>query len=228
MTTLYTNGCSFTYGAELDNRELRYGHLLTNKLGCEYHIDKSLNGSSNERIFRTTLDYLQDPNTNLKDLCVVIGWSGISRKEFFVNDIGWHTITPTGIGTDNLITTYYTYLQSVQQDNLNFYYQTLLLQMWLEKKNVKYFMFRHDDGQTKQMLKDGSRREVVDGYDTTYITQEQVKDINLKTFPSYTDNELTFREYALKNGGGLKPQRHPDEKSHKLFSEYLYQELKDK
>ena len=228
MTTLYTNGCSFTYGAELDNRELRYGSLLANKLGCEYHIDRSVNGSGNERILRTTLDYLQDPNTNLKDLCVVIGWSGISRKEFFVEDIGWHTITPTAIGKDDLITAYYAYLQSVQQDNLNFYYQTLLLQMWLEKKNVKYFMFRHDDGQTKQMLKDGSRREVVDGYDTTYITQEQVKDINLKTFPSYTDNELTFREYALKNGGGLKPQRHPDEKSHKLFSEYLYQELKDK
>ena len=157
-----------------------------------------------------------------------IGWSGISRKEFFVNDIGWHTITPTAIGKDDLITAYYAYLQSVQQDNLNFYYQTLLLQMWLEKKNVKYFMFRHDDGQTKQMIKDGSRREVVDGYDTTHITQEQVKDINLKTFPSYTDNELTFREYILKNGGGLKPQRHPDEKSHGLFAEYLYQNLKGK
>ena len=228
MTTLYTNGCSFTYGAELDNRELRYGHLLANKLGCEYYVDDSLNGSGNDRILRTTLDYLQDPNINLEDLCVVIGWSGISRKEFFVNDIGWHTITPTGIGSNELINTYYTYLQSVQQDNLNFYYQTLLLQMWLEKKNVKYFMFRIDDGQTKQMIKDGSKKEVTDGYDTSYLTKEQAKDINIKTFPSYLSNGMTFREYALRNGGGLKPQRHPDEKSHGLFAEYLYQNLKGK
>jgi len=228
MTTLYTNGCSFTYGAELDNRELRYGHLLANKLGCEYYVDDSLNGSGNDRILRTTLDYLQDPNINLEDLCVVIGWSGISRKEFFVNDIGWHTITPTGIGSNELINTYYAYLQSVQQDNLNFYYQTLLLQMWLEKKNVKYFMFRIDDGQTKMMIKDGSKKEVTDGYDTSYLTKEQAKDINIKTFPSYLSNGMTFREYALRNGGGLKPQRHPDEKSHGLFAEYLYQNLKGK
>ena len=227
MSTLYTNGCSFTWGAELENRESRYGHLLANKLGCKYYVDNSLCGSGNDRILRTTLDYLQNPKTNLEDLFVVIGWSGISRKEFFTPK-GWWTMTPTGIGTNDLITAYYSYYQSVPQDNLNFYYQVLLLQMFLEKNNVRYFMFRTDDGQTQQMIKDGSKREVTDGYDTTYITKEQVEDINLNTFPSYTNNELTFREYALENGGGLKPERHPDEKSHELFTEHLYQNLKEK
>ena len=44
----------------------------------------------------------------------------------------------------------------------------------------------------------------------------------MKTFPSYLSDELTFREYALSNSGGLKPNKHPDEISHKVFSEYLY------
>jgi len=72
------------------------------------------------------------------------------------------------------------------------------------------------------VVKDGSNREVSDGYDTTYLSQQQIKDINLKTFPSYISNTLTFREYGIQNGGGLKPKGHPDEKSHELFTQYLY------
>ena len=216
---LYTNGCSFTWGDELSNRNSRYASLLSNKLNYEL-VDNSMCGSSNERILRTTFDYLQDPKTDLENLLVVIGWSGISRTELY-ND-GWDTITPTMMGTDKRAIEYYQWIQSEQQDNLKFYNQVLLLQLWLEKHNVKYFMFRIDSGQVKMVVKDGSNREVSDGYDTTYLSQQQIKDINLKTFPSYISNTLTFREYGIQNGGGLKPKGHPNEKSHELFSEYLY------
>lgn len=94
--TLLTNGCSFTWGAELDDRELRFGVLLSRKLNCNL-VDISENGSSNERILRTTFDYLQNPNTDLENLIVVIGWSGISRTEYFMG--GWIKMTPTMIGT---------------------------------------------------------------------------------------------------------------------------------
>ncbi len=221
--TLLTNGCSFTWGAELDDRELRFGRLLSNKIDCDL-IDISKNGSSNERILRTTLDYLNEPNTNLNDLMVVIGWSGIARTEFFWGG-GWANITPTMIGTDEIATYYYTHIQSVRQDNLSFYNQVLLLQLLLEKHSIKYFMFRHDDGNTPQMIKDGTKQEVKDGYDNSYIGESRLNDINLKTFPSYINNDLTFREYSLKNGGGLKPGRHPDEKSHKIFMEHIYENL---
>ena len=220
--TLLTNGCSFTWGAELDDRELRFGRLLSRKLNCNL-VDISENGSSNERILRTTFDYLRNPNTDLENLMVVIGWSGISRTEYFTG--GWVKMTPTMIGTNEVATNYYSYMQSKQQDNLKFYNQVLLLQLWLEKHNVKYFMFRIDDGQTKMMIKDGSQREVVDGFDTEYLTESQVKSINLDNFPSYIDNDYTFREFALRNGGGLKPGRHPDEKSHELFTEHIYENL---
>ena len=79
---LYTNGCSFTWGDELSNRNSRYASLLSNKLNYEL-VDNSMCGSSNERILRTTFDYLQDPKTDLENLLVVIGWSGISRTELY-------------------------------------------------------------------------------------------------------------------------------------------------
>ena len=137
--TLLTNGCSFTWGAELNDRELRFGRLLSKKLDCNL-VDLSENGSSNERILRTTFDYLNNSDVNLNELIVVIGWSGISRTEYFTS--GWVKMTPTMIGTNEVATNYYSYMQSEQQDNLKFYNQVLLLQLWLEKNNVRYFMFR--------------------------------------------------------------------------------------
>lgn len=117
--------------------------------------------------------------------------------------------------------------QKYNQSNktLKFLLPNIITTNVVRKENVKYFMFRIDDGQTKMMIKDGSKREVTDGYDTSYLTKEQAKDINIKTFPSYLSNGMTFREYALRNGGGLKPGRHPDEKSHELFTEHIYENL---
>ena len=57
---LYTNGCSFTWGDELSDRNLRFAGLLANKFNCQL-VDNSMCGASNERILRTTLDYLQNP-----------------------------------------------------------------------------------------------------------------------------------------------------------------------
>ena len=38
---LYTNGCSFTWGDELSDRNLRFAGLLANKFNCEL-IDDSI------------------------------------------------------------------------------------------------------------------------------------------------------------------------------------------
>lgn len=218
IKTLYTNGCSFTWGDELSNRELRYSRLLSEKLQVNL-IDDSMCGSSNDRILRTTFDFIRKHKDNSKDFFVVIQWSGILRREFYFN--GWNKITPTMIGTNPYAECWYT-LQSQRQDNQTFFNQVLLLQLWLEKYGFKYFMFRHDNGNTPQTIKDGTQREISDGYNTKYIDKEQLTEINMKTFPSYLSDELTFREYTLSNGGGLKPNKHPDEISHKVFSEYLY------
>jgi len=218
---LYVNGCSFSWGDELSDKSLRYGQLLANKLNREL-VDHSMCGSSNDRILRTSFDFLRKNKNNSDQFLVVIQWSGILRREFYNN--GWYKCTPTMIGSQTFANNWYS-LQSEQQDNLTFYNQVLLFQLWLEKYGFKYFMFRHDDGNTPQMIKDGSKREISDGYDSNLISESQLKDINLETFPSYINNSLTFREYALSNGGGLKPNRHPDEKSHELYTEYLYENL---
>jgi hypothetical protein len=66
---------------------------------------------------------------------------------------------------------------------------------------------------------------IKDGWDLNKLsTKKYIEEIDLDKFPSLVDSAQTFREFALKYGS-LKPDYHPDEKSHELFSEYIEERL---
>jgi len=63
MKYLYANGCSFVWGDELQNEndpewahKKRWSRVFSDKCGVE-EINESENGSSNNRIYRTTKDW---------------------------------------------------------------------------------------------------------------------------------------------------------------------------
>jgi len=84
MGILLSNGDSFTYGDELegyvDNQHdpHTFTHKLASKLHMKY-VNLARNGSSNMKIFRTTLDFLM--HTNKKIDLVVIMWTNWGRFE---------------------------------------------------------------------------------------------------------------------------------------------------
>lgn len=114
---LYTNGDSNTAGAELandfafaeddpkykdlgrephpDNLPLSYGAIIANKLQWEFKCDAE-SASSNERIMRTTVEYL---NTNPDDPFILIGWAGWDREEW---EIDGQKYQVTASGEDHL------------------------------------------------------------------------------------------------------------------------------
>lgn len=86
---LLTNGDSFTYGDELPgsrpesgveptHQGLTYTHHLASHLGCNY-VNLAQNGSSNIKIYRRTMDFLQ--KTSKKVEYAVILWSSWGRLE---------------------------------------------------------------------------------------------------------------------------------------------------
>lgn len=99
---LYVNGDSHSAGAEAvnsycfaeddilyrnlgrkphpDNLAVSYGQILANDLGAQLHCDAE-SSSSNDRIIRTTREYL---NTNIPNL-IVIGWTTWEREEIQFN-----------------------------------------------------------------------------------------------------------------------------------------------
>ena len=72
---LVVNGCSFSEGAcmypnlkEIQDKkyENRFSKKLSEKLNCE-EINISQSGGSNDRIFRTTFDWIQNNKEKVKD-----------------------------------------------------------------------------------------------------------------------------------------------------------------
>ncbi|MGG2464369.1 DUF6071 family protein [Streptomyces sp. RGM 3693] len=96
-----------TYGMELvddtsDDPELhayRRAHAWPGRLGDVLDADEVVNDAvisgSNDRVLRTTIDWLTERQRSFRDrgVLVVIGWSGAIRREFYV-DGTYHQVIP--------------------------------------------------------------------------------------------------------------------------------------
>ena len=108
MKYLYANGCSFVYGDELSNpddnewmEKKRWSRIFSDKYGVE-EINESKNGSSNDRIYRKTKDWILNNESKLKDTFVVLGWSQAIRTERFNDMVGVYEAINFGIDPDNM------------------------------------------------------------------------------------------------------------------------------
>lgn len=87
VTHLVTNGCSFTFGDELEDPKTQaWPALLAKRLGLPI-VNLALPGTGNDCILRRTTEYLyENASTNSKPL-VIIGWSqDWRREEWFVDE----------------------------------------------------------------------------------------------------------------------------------------------
>jgi hypothetical protein len=90
MKTLLTNGCSWTWGggfeslSDNDRLETVWPHQLMNLLEYDNNVNLSMGCGSNQRIVRTTLDWIlkQDRET-LDNTIAVIQWTEVSRYEYY-------------------------------------------------------------------------------------------------------------------------------------------------
>jgi len=91
---LFSNGCSHTAGAELEYPQQgecydkAWPKHLADSLGYD-HINLSMSGASTNRIVRTTYEFIYNwikQGKSIKDLLIVIMWSGIYRTEIYVEE----------------------------------------------------------------------------------------------------------------------------------------------
>jgi hypothetical protein len=148
------NGCSFTYGAELEgiNNDLdhqrthRFSHLVGEHYNKTYdNISKS--GSSNDRIVRTTLEWFENGNTC--DLAI-IQFTLVSRLEYMHPLQNRELdISPAMIKNcldDNFIKqsmkSYYKDVYNVTHGFYNFYRNLFILEQYFEKNNIKHYFMK--------------------------------------------------------------------------------------
>ena len=189
--------------------------FVTNEARC---------GAGNEEICRKTMDYLMkyiNDGNDPKDLDVVIGWSLVSRWEYY--DEGWKGLTPNSVSnTQNAPYYYYGLFQSTEKDMLDFMWEVMVVESFLKKHNINYFFFKIDAGQHIMWNQTGA--EIIDGFDLDKVNKLYVENIDTNRFPSLINPSETFREFSLEYAG-LKPEHHPNEKAHELFAEYIMDRL---
>lgn len=92
MKTLLTNGCSWTYGGGLSGTytdqqlhdDITWPAHLKTILNCDQHYNFSMGCGSNQRIVRTTLDWiLKQDRATLSNTTAVIQWTDVSRYEYY-------------------------------------------------------------------------------------------------------------------------------------------------
>jgi hypothetical protein len=222
---LYTNGCSFVWGDELEDRKNEaFPYLLKNRLNCEL-LNDSQKGSSNQRILRTTL------KQNLNDYFVIIGWSSIYRYEYYSDGL-WTEVLPRD-GAKFRGDEKFKIMKYIKDEwfIVNFLNQVLALQNHLKYHNIPFFFFLSFagapiDGEKKYGYDERNSafpdKPIVDWVD---YYSEFFDLVDRKTFPSLFNNELGFRDYCLKNGQKMTLgfNGHPTKESHKLWADYLYE-----
>jgi hypothetical protein len=184
---VYANGCSWTqgYGLEKD-QALKNAASLTNTveiyrehawpgqlgkfLGCEHRND-GLGAESNQRVIRTTCDFIKSyPKERYANLLVVIGWTSLERDEVFVEygqNARWLRFNPLSPMTNQLanfteiypehvlkdICTYHEihnrYVQNNRSDLIRFYQNVYLMANLLENLGIRYLFFSSFGGWSK-------------------------------------------------------------------------------
>tara|TARA_E500000178_G_scaffold214081_1_gene211430 strand:+ start:6274 stop:7026 length:753 start_codon:yes stop_codon:yes gene_type:complete len=143
---ILTNGCSFTNGYDLNNINDNWPSQLSVLLNQQV-INLALGGASNDRIFRTTKEWLVN---NEPPEYVIIGWTSHTRNELH-HELGMYCRTAaTGIeqenGPDpgNLKKLHRFWIHNMFNEYINYrnwIYNILFLQDYFESKNIRYTFF---------------------------------------------------------------------------------------
>ena len=231
---LLTNGCSWVNGAGLPNRETqRWSYHLAKKLNME-DINISSEGASNDKILRTTIDWITENKEKISEIIVVIGWTQITRMEIF-NDITneWETqnFVSFGDGSEDLRSesfyeeqskhmirqahdytpneiwwrVYLKYYFSLEQNQIDFYKILLYTQSILKSFGIEYYFFS-SFGSVK--LSDIEITKMLD-----------YKNISDYSMIKYVSSALNKQEdYSDENG-------HPGPISHKVWADFLFEKI---
>jgi hypothetical protein len=248
---LFTNGCSFTWGAEiLENQlgvdspsihefttdSLKYekfrqehvwSYLLKNKFDdVEKYDNLSKGGSSNKRIVRTTIDYflnLIDKGIRVDDYVAVIQWTDANRYEVYDTSINNYLyMHHRGVFYPNI----------KDPSHINQMYKLFVKERYkLDEQNFKD-EFRNDIILLSSFFHQHDIKYVFCLMDENsgYIQPGYCKDNIVWLGDTNQDSSMTsiLKKYEINfNRTCFYPEKHPNLLGHKIIAETIYNTLKE-
>ncbi len=209
---IYANGCSYVVGAGLQDYTRQTAiHLLAEELNCEY-FNNAIDGGSNQRIVRTTIDWLLENNDKWNEVLVLIGWTGVLRYETQQGK-KWIQMKSYDGNPDELFSKYLDLI--------------LYLQLFLEANNIKHIFWNT----FRQGLDPIGKRK----YERLLKAKWNI--INTKNW--VTEGDESWEKYlkelekeqdvrvGTKNKAGYYDDYHPNELGHKFWYEKLKNKAKE-
>lgn len=219
------NGCSFTWGDELENREEHRFSTLVSRHYNASHANISACGVSNDAIARTTMEWFDAGNTC--DLAI-IQWTVISRIEGYNTDRNeYECVTVQSPKKwEGFYKRYYDNQLGVDCVFKNYY----ILEQYFLKNNIKYLFLFHDRWKKFTPIPKDNGKQQWTEYDVV-DTMIEIPTVwrNLvvnKNFHFIAGNEMyngvpadtliIYKpEHYVENGG------HPSKLGHQKIAEYI-------
>jgi hypothetical protein len=189
---LYVNGDSHTAAAEAVNThafaedDTRYHHLgrLPHPDNLEVSWGKKLadlikmsffcgaeSAASNDRIIRTTTEWIGKYPKEPENLFVVIGWSTWEREEWLINDV-YYQVNTSGIDIvpDSHKQKYKQYIDTVDWDKKTAMWHDDIwnFHKWLDNQNIKHIFFNCNNDFNKTDNKKEWNANYINPYSSTY------------------------------------------------------------
>ena len=189
---LYFNGCSFTYGAELDRPEMSsWPTLFAKQVGAEF-LNDAVDGGSNQRIMYNTIQ-----NTNDYD-CFVVAWTDYSRfteynpvDNFEINFNSHLNLDPESHYSDDLKTNYKKYLDYGTIYYKHWYNELYSFKQWLQQILLLQSFFKEHDKKYIMLNTMNNHLSVWCSSRENFISKVKP----LLTFFDYLSDDILLAEY---------------------------------
>lgn len=237
-SVLYSIGDSVVWGAELTYKlEDRFTKVLADKLD-KVDCNNASSGVSNDYIFRHTMRdvsyWLETGNiwsedigwTKASDIFVIVGWTAPTRFEWwdgerYVQERLWAGYDKWG-GPDEERTTEDEFIL-FQTEQIPSYIRTMNqvqgLSSFLTTNNVPFYFF--NAFYEYFIIKEPKDKIDLFGRDVNQVCFESLYETTPITFRT-----ATMYSFLRQYGGKFSSRKHPDKDSHKMWADFLYEEIK--
>jgi hypothetical protein len=219
ITEIYINGDS--YSAE-NTKHLVYSNFIANTVDVPV-TNQAMVGSSNDRIFRTTLEYCANLKQDQRPL-IIVGFSFITREEVWVEDIskyshrikdylGSQFITSAWIETVDEATMHTVIDQNINKQMTHFYVKMFMFLQTLKLLNLPYHIFSAADNADFRNLNWGSLKNL-------QAFQKVSQDSNVRDL-----HKFNIGKWAEDNHIKTTKTTHLYEDGHKIFANHLMKNI---
>ena len=224
---LLANGCSFTVGScmyenvetHIDLTEKRNKNRFSKKLADKLNL-KEINiaqgGGSNDRIFRTTFDWIENNKQKVKDTLFVLGLTNNLRKDLWSNYKNEHIVTSEIYQDIKYIARDCNTTEDEVNQWRNFELKYLINEDEIEKDLIRKCLLLNSYVEGNMIFLNAWRRSDVVHSDLKFL------EIKTEKYDGYNWNDYI----ASKGPGGY--HGHPTEFHHHEMTHLLYEYINEK